>query len=303
MKKRMIAVIGLTCMVALAACNNDETASDNSTVAIIDGTEITETDFVDTLKQRYGNATLEEMIQRYILSEAAENVDISEEEIEEEVNKFRSNFGIEDDEELLELLRAQFKIEAESMDAFIQEYIVPPLVLQKLSSTDVEISEEQKQAYYEENKEQFAEQVEASHILVEDEATAQEVLDKLEAGEDFAELAKEYSIDGSGASGGELGFFGKGRMVPPFEEAAFSMEIDEISDPVQSDFGYHIIKVTGHKESYEDYAVEIEEILIKEQSKTPEEVMEELIDNANIDIKDPQFSDLFSKEESEAATE
>ncbi len=299
MKKRMMAVIGLSCITVLAACNNDEAANDNSTVAVVDGTEITETEFVNTLKQRYGNDTLEEMIQRHLLTEAAENADITDEQIEEELDKFRSNFGTENDEDLLELLRTQFNIEVDSMDTFVQEYIVPPLVLQDLASTDVEITEEQKQAYYEENQEQFPEQVEASHILVEDEETAQEVLDKLEAGEDFAELAQEYSIDPSGSNGGELGFFGRGQMVAPFEEAAFSMEIDEISGLVESEFGFHIIKVTDKKNSYEDFAEEVEQILIQEQSKTPEEVMDELLENANVDIKDPQFSDLFSKEDNE----
>lgn len=297
MKKRLIAVISLACMTALAACNNDA-ASDNSTVATVNGTEITESEFVDTLKQRYGKDTLEEMIQRTVLNEAGEDVEVTDEEIEEELDNFRSNFGTENDEELLELLRTQFNIQADSMDTFVQEFIVPPLVLQKLTAADVEVTEEQMQAYYEENSEQFEEQVEASHILVEDETVAQEVLEKLEAGEDFAELAQEYSIDGSAANGGELGFFGKGRMVPPFEEAAFALAINEISDPVESDFGFHIIKVTDRKETFDDYKTDIEQLLTQQQSKTTDEVMEELIDNANIEIQDPQYSDLFSKEDS-----
>ena len=92
------------------------------------------------------------------------------------------------------------------------------------------------------------EQIRASHILVETEEEAQEVKERLADGEDFAELAIELSTDtGSGANGGDLGWFGRGRMVPEFEEAAFSLRIGEISDPVQSDFGWHIIKKEGQE--------------------------------------------------------
>src|SRR5690625_7906522 len=73
-------------------------------------------------------------------------------------------------------------------------------------------------------------ELEASHILVEDEELANEIKGKLDKGEDFADLAKEYSTDSSAEQGGELGFFTVGSMVPPFEDAAYNLEIDEISE-------------------------------------------------------------------------
>ena len=94
------------------------------------------------------------------------------------------------------------------------------------------------------------EQVWARHILVETEEEANTIYERLKKDEDFAQLAAELSKDtGSGAVGGDLGWFGKGAMVPPFEEAAFSLEVGEISKPVKSDFGYHIIQVLGHQEN------------------------------------------------------
>ncbi len=89
----------------------------------------------------------------------------------------------------------------------------------------------------------MANKIKCSHILVQKQSEALVVINRLKKGESFANLAKELSIDkGSGKRGGDLGFFGRGMMVRPFEEAAFRLEKGQMSEPVKTEFGYHIIK-------------------------------------------------------------
>jgi peptidyl-prolyl cis-trans isomerase C len=87
--------------------------------------------------------------------------------------------------------------------------------------------------------------IRCSHILVEKLSLAQEILEKIKKGESFAKMAEQHSIDGSRRRGGDLGEFGRGMMVRPFEEAAFKLQVGEVSGIVKTEFGYHIIKRTG----------------------------------------------------------
>ncbi|MBP3384437.1 MAG: peptidylprolyl isomerase [Firmicutes bacterium] len=114
----------------------------------------------------------------------------------------------------------------------------------------IEVTSGEVKAFYDDNKEMFkkGETVKAKHILVDDEAKANELMAAIEAGEiAFEEAAKANSTCPSSAQGGDLGEFGKGQMVPAFEEAAFAAEIGKVAGPVKTDFGYHIILVEAHQ--------------------------------------------------------
>ena len=153
----------------------------------------------------------------------------------EEIKTYLTDAGISE-ETLTRLFYNQYYSQA-----FFEE------VKSGMATLDADIAK-----YYEDNKEEFKlDQVEASHILVDDEAEAKKIKADLDAGGDFAAIAKEKSTDpGSGANGGELGFFDRGTMVPEFSDVAFSLKVGEISDPVKSQFGWHIIKVTDQKKGY-----------------------------------------------------
>ena len=89
--------------------------------------------------------------------------------------------------------------------------------------------------------------VSASHILVGSEKDAQKIMDRIAKGEDFAELAKRFSKCPSKSKGGNLGWFDKGQMVPEFEQACINWKTGDVVGPVKTEFGYHIIKITGQK--------------------------------------------------------
>lgn len=87
-------------------------------------------------------------------------------------------------------------------------------------------------------------QIQASHILVKQQYEAEDILKKLAQGEEFADLAKKFSSCPSSRAGGDLGMFGRGQMVPAFEEAAFGLKVGDVSEPVRTQFGYHLIHRT-----------------------------------------------------------
>lgn len=123
-------------------------------------------------------------------------------------------------------------------------------LMEKLFEENIKITEEDLKAAYESKIFQFSqeESVEAQHILVKDEKLANDLYSRLQKGEDFDSLAQQYSEDpGSKPNGGKLGYFQKGMMVPEFEKTSWALKLNEISKPVKTQFGFHIIKKTGYR--------------------------------------------------------
>jgi len=146
-------------------------------------------------------------------------------------------------------------------------------------------------------KYQQKEVIRVRHILVNTEEEAKEILNKIKAGEDFAKLAKERSIDENvRKTGGDLGWFPRGVTVKPFEEAAFSLKEGEVSDPVKTEFGYHIIKLENRKT---DPPVELEKVrseivkqlMLKKKKEFVAKKLEALRASTPIEILSDKYKD------------
>lgn len=182
----------------------------------------------------------------------------------------------------------EFQKEVEKVkESLLKQYAVKKLV------SKITVAEEEKKEFYENNKEMFIEgdKARASHILVKTEEKARELLGKIMKGNKFEDLAKEESECPSKDNGGDLGEFQRGNMVPEFEEATFAMKKGEISEPVKTQFGYHIIKLIDKQEkrekSYEEVSEEIEKrILGNKQMATYFKKIEELKKDIKIEILD-----------------
>jgi peptidyl-prolyl cis-trans isomerase C len=138
-------------------------------------------------------------------------------------------------------------------------------------------------------------EVSARHILVESEDEASEIIARLEAGEDFAELAQEASIDpGSAPRGGDLGYFTRERMIPEFADAAFALEAGETSAPVESQFGWHVILVEDRRDSEPPSFEEVEDELMTMLTRQAQrDLVMELREGAEIVIEDESVPDLL----------
>ncbi|MBO8156178.1 MAG: peptidylprolyl isomerase [Bacillaceae bacterium] len=289
MKKIILAMAAVLTFAVLSACNdNTEEGANGETVVETEAGNITKEEFYQELKDRFGEDLLREMIVKKVLEN---KYDVSEEEIDEELNQIKEQFG---DQFELALAQNGFKHEEELRDAIRFNKLQEQAAIE-----DIEISDEDLQQYYERMKRE----IKASHILVQDEETAKEVLDKLNNGEDFAKLAEEYSTGPSAAQGGDLGFFGPGDMTKPFEDAAYALKVGEVSEPVQTEFGWHVIKLTDERDaegvgSYEEEKENIRRQLARNQidQQQAQDKINQIIEDANIDIKIEEFKDMFKEQ-------
>jgi len=204
------------------------------------------------------------------------NITVTDEEVNEQLKLLMDTYSSEKD---FEKYLKEKGIDKRFLEGVLRSQLLSSKIYSKVTA-DVIVTEEEVKQYYEDNKNTFflvPVSVKASHILtmfpwVEDNSEETEegreealekikmVEDKLKDGGDFEDLARQYSDDGtSGENGGDLGYISKGQMVEEFEEALFSLDVGEVSEIVETEYGFHIIKATDRQEEYIQKFDEVEE--------------------------------------------
>jgi peptidyl-prolyl cis-trans isomerase C len=191
------------------------------------------------------------------------------------------NRGLEQDKDVLEQIKNT------------TEQILVQSLIEKEIIGKVKVDDQEALTYYEENKNNFItkEQVYLYNILVETEEVAKDILEKLKAGGDFIEIAKEKSTGPSAAQGGDLGYVSKGDLIPEIENVVFALEIGDISDIIKSEYGFHILKVTDKKpevlKTFEEVKEEIAPTLLSTKQKEAfDNLLEELKSQVTIEINE-----------------
>ena len=287
-RNSMLTVVAVLLVIAIALLLFNYFSQGSETVAKVNGEEISKEDLYEAMLTNNGRDVLDRLIMNRLVIQEAEDrgIVVSEEEIDAEIQKVidESFHGME---EYFQQALSEYGITEEK----VREELKTELFLRKTAESELNITEADEREYFSANQEAFniREQVEARHILLDDLEKAEEVLEKLNDGRDFAELAREYSTDQSSAvQGGNLGFFERGRMVPEFEEVAFSLEKGQYSDVVESPFGYHIIEVLDRQDArevtFEEVRDEVNERMTMELlSNKMSELMERIWEEADID--------------------
>lgn len=224
-------------------------------LAVSAGHEITEQE----LKDLIANYPPEQQI--YLSSPQAKD------EVLEQLIGFYLFAKMADEEKIKE--SKEYKETLAKMENELASHMAATSVIDKVTLEDGEAK-----AFYDNNPAQFTAdaQVKAKHILVEKEEDANKIADEIKAGKSFEDAAKEYSTCPSKEKGGDLGYFGKGQMVPEFEKAAFEAVIGEVSAPVKTQFGYHLILVEDKKEAqvmdFESVKNQLEEKLLQQKKQS-----------------------------------
>ncbi|MFT8323194.1 MAG: peptidylprolyl isomerase [Bacillus sp. (in: firmicutes)] len=279
MKKWILSLTLAASVIGLSACSNDGSEA----VVKTDAGDITKDQLYDAMKDKYGTAVLQPLLYEKVLEK---NYKVSDDEVNEQVDKIKSQYG---DNFLTAIQQYGYNSEDE-----LRAMFKTGLLQQKAAVKEVKVTDDEIKAYYDDYKPE----IKARHILVADEKTAKEIKKKLDNGDKFEDLAKENSTDtASAANGGDLGWFGAGSMVPEFETAAYGLKVNEISGPVKTDNGYHIIQVTDKKEKgkYEDvkdkmaYDLKVSKLTTEEINKA----MQKELKNADVKIEDKDLKGIL----------
>lgn len=286
MRKVLLAATLTFSVAGLAACGSGD---NDDKIAETENGSVTKDEFYEAMKEQSGSDVLKELIINEVLED---KYDVSDDEVDEQIDELKEEIGDGFDD----LLEQQGLNEEE-----LRNDLKSNLLQQEALAEDIDISDDEIEDYYE----NMQTEIKARHILVEDEETAEKVLDKLDDGDDFADLAKEYSEDSSAEDGGDIGFFTVGQMVPEFEEAAYKLDKDEVSEPVQSEYGFHIIEVLDKEDvdedigSLEDNEKEIRQNIV-DQKVDPEEAqakIQELVEESDIKINDEDLENIFDEDD------
>lgn len=284
MKKLMMTLASVLVMASLAACGNN--SGDNAAVVKTKSGNITKAEFYNELKNTSGQQVLQNLVYEKLLEK---NYNVSDKAVSTKYDQVRKTFSTEAQ---FEQALAQNNLTASQFRRQIKD----SLMMAKAQQAGIKVTDMALRDYYNKNKVQLTE-LKASHILVKDKKTADSILKQLKGGANFANLAQKYSIDpGSKSKGGELGWFKQSTMVPEFSNAAMKLKVGQISNPVYSsnDGGYHIIKLEGKRDDYNSLKTSVKDAYLASKQKSQNQVMQTLIKNADIQVVDKQFKNLFS---------
>lgn len=280
MKKWFFTLFAFSALFIISACSFSDTVVETK------AGNITKDELYEEMKKYYGDRVIEQLVEKKLLED---KYNVSKKEIEEELENIKSGF---DSEEEFELALSQYGYK--SVDQ-LKEDIRLNLLRQKAATDGIKVTDKKLEEYYNENKDKFIE-VEARHILVKDEKKAKEIKEKLDNGAKFEDLVKEYSTDtATVANGGKVGkVTADSPMHPEFIEATLKLKEGEISEPVKTESGYHIIKADKRTEkTLKKNRKDIEKRYLQDHAKPYDEVRKKLFKNGKIKVKDKQFKDLF----------